>query len=175
MSPAQDIVATKASVNIKKETSLKAVEEQAEKHMFNWDLLNKGKYTVAEKKPKNGIDSPSSSATAALRKNAHLEALPYNPADLLSPVNEEEIKRKVSAKELAVNDQHGAFQKKTKILTKIDESLLTKAAKNVQQIISVTKSPTGVSKGQFKPPNLGAVGKLMPILKKLPSVKNGSN
>lgn len=127
--------------------------------MFNWNVLaHGGKYAVGGDTEQN-----ERSGDEPVRKNAHLEALQYNPAERLVPIQEEEIKRKIATMEPATQ------KRTTKLLAKIDESMLSAAARNVQTIVD---SPSSPKRGQWKPPVLGAVGKLKPIFAKLPSFRN---
>jgi hypothetical protein len=131
------------------------------KHMFNWELLN-SKYVgaIPDKKPRIVKESTSSeNVAAALRKNAHLESLNYNPSNKLSPVDEEDIKQNINAIDQAVQLQS---QRKPKGLSKIDESLLSQAAKG--QTKEHNKSPIISAKGNM--PSIKNPGKLRQILDK---------
>ena len=109
--------------------------------MFNWEILNKGKYSKADSKP-----SPIEIKKAS--KGMKLEALQYNPAATLSPVNEEDLKMK---------DEIGARSKeirKPKVLNKIDEAQLSSAAKagqlqNVEYPLVNVVGPKG-QQGKYK-------------------------
>ena len=134
------------------------VDKTGGKHLFNWEILNKGKYTGNEKKQKSN-DSPG----AILRKNARLDSLQYNPALNLAPVDEEEVKQKVTLVNQPLQQQQA--QRKTKGLVKIDESLLSSAAR-IQQQNEVD--------GHKEPPKGGMV-KGRPVLPKLPFSKHDEN
>lgn len=119
------------------------VEDQG-KSKFNWDLLNNNKYVGNPDKKQGKSLSVQENSAATARKNAHLDALQYKPTRKLSPVDEEDIQNNINAIDQAVQLQ---TQRKGKGLTKIDESLLSAAAKNQQSTKEHIKSPIIVSKG----------------------------
>jgi len=155
------------------EKQVKKLTEQSEKHMFNWNALSKGnKYVNQEKKAKSPTDSPVQNAMTALRKNAHLEALPINPVERLAPINEEELRKKLVTIDTNEQNHQQVIAKKGKVLAKIDETLLSSMAKNQNSIGSTLDSQkTPKNKEKWNQQNLGAVGKLKPIFQKLPSIK----
>ena len=146
--------------NIKKD-SVSAAEKFDNKHLFNWEILNKNKY-IGNDKNLSRNDSPG----AIVRKNAHLDALEYNPAANLAPVNEEEIKLNVSAMEQPPSAHNTQSQKKLKVLSKIDESLLSSAARNQQNNLDTPL--TNVKDGSKSNRTLPPTGKLKPIHTKAP-------
>ena len=136
-------------------------EDQA-KSKFNWDLLNNKYVGNTDKKPGKSLSVQENSA-ATSRKNAHLEALQYKPSRKLSPVDEEDIQNNINAIDQAVQLQ---TQRKGKGLTKIDESLLSTAAKIQQSSKDHIKSPIIVSKGSGH----WNVAPLKPLLEKQSSL-----
>ena len=149
--------------------------DQTSRHMFNWELLNRGKYGGKDKSPHNspGISVPS-------RKNARLESLSHNPAVFLPPVDEEDVRQQLvvgpaGAAAPALGMMQPVPRKSKKTLARIDESQLSLAARN-PTIKDGVKSPSERSKAQmqsyWKVAPLNAVGKPKPIYAKQPSLKN---
>jgi len=114
------------------------INDQNTKHLFNWEILNKTKYTHQE--AKQIIETPEPQKKVQIGK---LEALQYNPAANLSPIDEEKLKanqQKLNMSDQSINSgPKEAPKKSTKNLAKIDESLLSDAAKE-KQIQLINKS-----------------------------------